>query len=73
MLGGADVVVVTGPLGLDVVVVIPGLTVVVVVVIGTFGPVVVTGTELAHGLFGIRFVGPFIASTIVFVRINGVP
>lgn len=33
----------------------------------------VTGVPDAQGLLGIRFVGPFIASTMAFVKINGIP
>lgn len=42
------------------------------VVVGDTGEGV-TGVPDAQGLLGIRFVGPFIASTMVFVKINGIP
>ena len=55
--------------------VVVGAVVVGAVVVVTLGVVVSTGGcgTGAQGLVGMRFVGPFMASTIDFVKIKGVP
>lgn len=53
--------------------VVVGLLVLARVVVGVLPPGVVDCTPPLHGLFGKRFVGPLIVSTIFFVRLNGLP